>query len=90
MTIEASLCVAFGQNIHVLSVKMIRMESTNYFFIRDKETETPLLGSRVLELTYTDAFSLTEFSGVVKSPDIPGEIISVIQKELMENKDLWF
>ena len=90
MTIEASLQLMFGQQVHILTVKMIRIESASYFFIRDKEFENPLLGTRILELTYTDDFSLTEFGGVVRSPDIPEAIILAIQNELLKNSKLWF
>ena len=90
MTIEASLQVEFEQHTHILLAKMIRIESVSYFFIKDKEFERPLLGTRVLEITYTDNFYLTEFGGIVKSPDIPGAIIIAIQNELVKNKKLWF
>ncbi len=89
MTIEASLRIELGQQTYILQVKMIRIESAGYFFIRDKEKEHPLLNGAVLELTYAGSFSLTEFSGVVKSPGIPGEVVIAIQNELLKNEQLW-
>jgi len=90
MTIEASLRIELNGKTQVFSVKMIRIESTGYFFIRAKEPQDPLLGDKVLELTYTGSFTLTEFAGIVRSPDISRELITAIQNELLKNKEFWF
>ena len=89
MTVEATLQVKYGKYSYILMVKMIRIEPASYFFIRDKENENPLLSGRVLELTYTDSFSLTEFGGMVKSPGIPKRIVAAIQKRILENRQTW-
>lgn len=89
MTIESSLRIESGGEVHILWVKMIRIDLANYFFIRDKDRQTSLLGSRVLELTYTGSFSLTEFAGIVRSPGIPAEIVNAVQNELLKNEQFW-
>jgi len=89
MTIESSLRIEIGEEQYILSVTMIRIESASYFFIKDKQQERPLLGGTVLELTYTDSFSLTEFSGIVKSPGIPAEITLAIQNAILKNQRIW-
>lgn len=89
MTIETSMQVSVENQLYDLLVKVIRIDSIFYFFIRDKEHEKPLLKGRVLELTYTDHFSLTEFTGQVKSPGIAAEIINNIQQALIERRKLW-
>lgn len=89
MTIESSLRIEIGEEQYILSVTMIRIESASYFFIKDKQQERPLLGGTVLELTYTDSFSLTEFSGIIKSPGIPAEITLAIQNAILKNQRIW-
>ena len=90
MTIEATLQIEFGKNSYVVIVKMIRIESASYFFVRDKENEKGLLSGKTLELTYVDSFSLTEFGGVVKSPGIPQKVVAVIQRGIMMNSHAFF
>lgn len=90
MTIETTLQVSIGGDPYVLKVKMIRIESINYFFISDMENDKKLLGEQTLELTYTDSFSLTEFAGVVRSPGVPGHIVLAIERELLKNERTWF
>lgn len=90
MTIETTLQVKLGEDSYTLIVKMIRIESASYFFIRDKEDKRSLLSGKTLELTYVDSFSLTEFGGVVKSEGVPEDIVSVIQEAIMKNSQTWF
>lgn len=90
MTIETTLQIEFGKNSYVVIVKMIRIESASYFFVRDKENEKGLLSGKTLELTYVDSFSLTEFGGVVKSPGIPQKVVAVIQSGIMMNSHAFF
>ena len=90
MTIETSLHVGYVGNAYTLIVKMIRMEGSSYFFIKDKVGEKSLLDGKTLELTYLNSFSLTEFGGIIKSPGIPGKIVAAIQKSILDNKEMWF
>jgi len=90
MTIETTLQVEFEKDSYILLVKMIRIEPASYFFIRDMDTERPLLSGKTLELTYSGTFSLTEFGGIVKSPGIPGQIVSAIQEAILKNSKAWF
>ncbi len=89
MTIEAVMRLEFENNSYLLMIKMIRIDGANYFFIRDKENEKPLLFGKTLELTYTNSFSLTVFAGKVKSTGIPEVIISVIETEILKNRQQW-
>ena len=89
MTIETTLELRYGKEDYILLVKMIRIEASSYFFIRDKENEKPLLSGKTLELTWLESFSLTEFGGKVKSPDIPKRIVAAIEKGLMKNRQTW-
>ena len=89
MTIETTLQVALGPDSYIVMVKMIRIEPTSYFFIRDHEIEKPLLSGKVLELSYSDSFSLTEFGGVVKTPGIPEKVVNAIQNEIIKNRQTW-
>jgi len=90
MTIETTLQVTLGEGSYTLLVKMIRIESVNYFFIRDKPGERELLSGKTLELTYMNSFSLTEFGGVVKSAGVPENIISAVQEAIMKSRQTWF
>lgn len=90
MTIETSLKVEFGGDSYTIMAKMIRIDNTSYFFIRDKENEKPLLSGKILELTFVNSFSLTEFGGIVKSEDIPKNIVSAIQDAIMKKRQVWF
>lgn len=90
MTIETSLNIIIDTECYLVSVIMVRIESVSYFFIRDKEPSKSLLSGKVLELTYTGSFSLTEFAGRIKSPGIPAEWIAAIEEELLKKELLWF
>ncbi len=90
MTIEATLQLEFNNNSFLLMVKMIRVEKTSYFFIRDKEEVGGMLSGKTLELTFIDSFSLTEFGGIIKSQAIPKKVLDVIQKAILDNKETWF
>ena len=89
MTIETSLELSLGKDTYKLSVKMIRIETASYFFIKDIENKHSLLSGKTLELTFSDSFSLTEFNGIVKTPGIPNKIVSAIKKGIMANGQQW-
>lgn len=90
MTIEAGLAVVLNEKTFSLAVKMIRIDSVNYFFVRDDKDGGNLLNGKILELTYRDSFSLTKFDGQLRSPGIPRDIIDVIQQALLQNDQPWF
>ncbi|MEO6490660.1 MAG: hypothetical protein ABIO04_12025 [Ferruginibacter sp.] len=90
MTVETTLRLQFNNDSYLLLIKMIRIESISYFFIRDIENEKTFLDGRVLELTYKDSFALTEFAGAIKSAGIPEEKVLAIQKSILLTEKIWF
>lgn len=88
MILQGSLQLEYDGKSFNLSVKTFLKNDVYYFFISDKEKGNPLLAGETLELTYTDSFCTEKH--VVDNQTIPAEIVSAIEKMLLENKPLWF
>ena len=90
MILQGSLRLEYNGEPYSLMVNTFLKHGVYYFFVSDKEKNSPLLGGKTLELTYTDSFCTTEKEPLFDNQDIPAEIIRAIEKMLLENKQLWF
>lgn len=90
MILQGSLRIEYNNESFFLMVKTFLRNGVYYFYISDKEKEKPLLGGKILELTYTDSFCLPEKEAAMNDQNIPSDIIEAIENMLMENRQLWY
>ncbi|MBC7888961.1 MAG: hypothetical protein H7Z13_13880 [Ferruginibacter sp.] len=90
MNLQGSLRIEYNGETYGLMVKTFVKNGTYYFFVSDKEKGKSLLAGESLELTYSDSFCSAEENSVADNKKIPPEIVSAIEKMLLENKQLWF
>ncbi|MBS1733873.1 MAG: hypothetical protein JST02_11315 [Bacteroidetes bacterium] len=89
MTIEKNMQIEYRGNQKVLIVKMIYINNTRYFFIREAEP-SQLPGDLVLELTYeSGSFHLSSFGGEIRTPGVSSDIVETITEALKQDELLW-
>ncbi|MCW3106817.1 MAG: hypothetical protein JWQ09_1323 [Segetibacter sp.] len=90
MNLQGSLQMQYNEETFHLVVKTFLKNGVYYFFVSDKEKEKPLLNGETLELRFDDSFCTSAKDEMPENQKIPAELVSAIEKMLMENKPLWF
>lgn len=89
MKLEGSLQLKYNEETYDLIVKTFLKNGVYYFFVSDKEKEKSLLQGETLALTYSDSFCSSD-KEEADPQKTSNEIVSAIEKMLLENKPLWF
>ncbi|MEO6550043.1 MAG: hypothetical protein ABIN94_18720 [Ferruginibacter sp.] len=90
MNLQGNLQMKYGKETFNLIVKTFLKNGVYYFFISDKEKEKPLLNGETVELMFNDSFCAPSKEEISDNNKIPLEVVSAIEKMLMENKKLWY
>ncbi len=90
MILQGSLRLVYNDMSYLLNVKTILIDQIYYFYITDKDENTRLLAGETIELSYTDSFCTNQKEGKTIQQKVPPEIVSAVEKLLLDNKELWY
>jgi len=90
MILQGSLRLEYKDKSYLINVKTILKEGIYYFYVTDKDEATALLAGETVELSYSDSFCSAEKNEKIIEQKVPQEIVSVVEKLLLDNKELWF
>ncbi len=90
MILQGSLRLEYKDMSYLLNVKTILKDGTYYFYVTDKDESAPLLGGETIELNYSNSFCSTDQNKKMVQQRVPPEIVSAVEKLLLDNKELWY
>jgi len=90
MILQGSLRLVYNDMSYLLNVKTILKDKIYYFYITDKYENTRLLAGETIELSYSDSFCTNQKEEKIMQQKVPLEIVSAVEKMLMDNKELWY
>jgi len=90
MILQGSLRLEYNDMSYLLNVKTILKDGIYYFYVTDKDETTMLLAGETIELSYSDSFCSSDKEEKIAQPKVPREIVSAVEKLLLDNKELWY
>jgi len=89
MILQGSLRLVYMEISYLVNVKTILKDGVYYFYVTDKDEVTALLAGETIELSYSDSFCTAEKEKKMMQHKVPQEIVSTVEKLLLDNKELW-
>jgi hypothetical protein len=90
MILQGSLRLEYKDMSYLLNVKTILKDGIYYFYVTDKDESATLLAGETIELTYSDSFCASDKEDETMQQKVPREIVSAVEKLLLDNKELWY